>query len=118
MVAQQEYISLKKHNTRARRVHLSQQPDGTIIRAEQQKPPGGQYGKTGERTTKVLCAEFGGSCQAGCVVQNGVYSNLVGNSACHDLSTVKIKRMNGVGWGSVLVQWLVLHIFPNGQCVI
>lgn len=97
---------------------LSQQPDGTIIRAQQQESFGGQHSQAGEGPAEVLRAKFGTTSRGSRDVHHGVHTYLVGYSACHNLSTIEVEGMDGIRRSSVQVKRLVLQIFPHCQSVI
>lgn len=97
---------------------LCQQPDGAVLRTQKQESFGGQHSQAGEGPTEVLRAKFGATSWAGRDVHHRVHTYLVGYSACHNLSTIEVKGMDGIRRSSVQVKRLVLQIFPYGHSVI
>lgn len=97
---------------------LSQQPDGTVVGAQQQKPLGGQNHQAGQSAAEVLRAQFGAADRALRDVSHGVHPNLVCHCSGHDLRSVEVKGVDGVRLRLVLTHRLVFQVFPHCEGVV
>lgn len=97
---------------------LSQQPNGSVLGAQQQQPLGGQHRQAGQRAAEVLGAEFGAAGGALGDVGHGVNSDLVGHRSRHDLRAVQVEGVDGFRLRPVLAERLVFQVLPHGEGVV
>lgn len=97
---------------------LSQQPNGSVLGAQQQQPLGGQHRQAGQRAAEVLRAQFCAADGALGDVRHGVNPDLVGHRPRHDLRAVQVEGVDGFRLGPVLAQRLGLQVLPHSEGVV
>lgn len=76
---------------------LSQQPNGSVLRAQEQQPLGGQHGQAGHCAAEVLGAQFCAAHGALGDIGHGVHPDLVSHCSGYNLRTIQIEGVDGVG---------------------